>query len=816
MIPGTNLRLLAPASGGYVIEGSATLDLNEFLHFTPSSAGNRRTYTIHMIVKTNSANWGGFNAANGGNISGGDGLGADVFGGFGSGITKGNYSSGWSYIAESTAKQRDFSAWYDYTLVYDVTQSTSTNRVKVYINGTQVALDQGSPSFPAQNSDYSIGNTVEHNIGMWVNRTGFGGGFQLARFAWVDGAALTPAAFGETNDDGFWEINEVNVDTWGTNGVLLEGGSNIAAGTDTSGEGNNWGRSATLTATNDSPTDNSTNYYGDYATWDPLVLTDGALSNGNLTTTTTSAVQLLLGSTLATPLSGTFWVEGTIDDRGNHVNNPASGWRDNTNPADYPYNSSGWYGTKFAYIQGDGDLVTPSGTSSTFVPAFVDGDMWGWAVDIDNKAMYFAYKPASGSWTWANSATVQEIEAGNTTNATYTWTGDNTFLHSMAAYSSSGTCAVTTNFGATAWNDDTFQPTGFVGLATQNLPEPAIANPDDHFHSQVVTHDGSSTAATCTFNLDTYEWLAIIKNTTGAVENWYMIDSLRGVTKVVTMNTNAAETTDANMLTVSGTTFTLGSTLSNRNYLVEFHRAGLAADTASNEEGSLNTTATSVNLTSGFAISTYTGTGSNTNYGHGLNSAPEWTITKLRVGSTQGNYAWHVGLGAGTKVIYPHLTNAIDTAATVWNSTVPSATLNSLGTSVGVNTNTYTYVNWSWHSVDGFSKFGSYEGNGNADGAFVNTGFAQESMFVKNIDAVENWVAKLQVLDNTNENISRIFFEQTAAADTSTSSANMDMVSNGFKNRGTNAQSNSAATFIYGAWGGRAMTDGAINQGRAK
>ena len=112
----------------------------------------------------------------------------------------------------------------------------------------------GSSAYPALNAEYSIGNTVEHNIGAWVDRSGFIGGFQLARFAWVDGAALTPAAFGETSDDGFWQINEVDVDTWGDLGVLLEGGSNIAAGTDTSGEGNDWGRSATLTATNDGPT----------------------------------------------------------------------------------------------------------------------------------------------------------------------------------------------------------------------------------------------------------------------------------------------------------------------------------------------------------------------------------------------------------------------------------------------------------------------------------------------------------------------------------------------------------------------------------
>jgi hypothetical protein len=313
--------------------------------------------------------------------------------------------------------------------------------------------------------------------------------------------------------------------------------------------------------------------------------------------------------------------------------------------------------------------------------------------------------------------------------------------------------------------------------------------------------------------------LAIIKNTTGAVENWYMIDSLRGVTKVVTMNTNDAETTDANVLTVSGTTFTLGSTLGAKNYLVEFHKAGLAADTASNEEGSLNTTATSVNLTSGFAISTYTGTGSNTNYGHGLNSAPEWTITKLRVGSTQGNYAWHVGLGDGTKLIYPHLTNAVDTAASIWNSTAPSATLNSLGTSVGVNTNTYTYVNWSWHSVDGYSKFGSYTGNLNADGPFVAMNGSPASSMTKRNEGGWNWNYHAQVL-GANENYQYLIPNATTAMNTTASVNGMDFLSNGRKIRdgGNNNINGNGIQHLTMDWGGRPIQGNGTDtsQGRAK
>jgi len=359
-------------------------------------------------------------------------------------------------------------------------------------------------------------------------------------------------------------------------------------------------------------------------------------------------------------------------------------------------------------------------------------------------------------------------------------------------------------------------PDGAKGVSSQTLTEPAVINPDEHFFSKVVDHDGSSTVTTCSFNLETNEWLAIIKNTTGAAEGWYMIDSVRGVTKVVFMNTTAAETTDANVLTVSGATFTLGSTLSDKDYYVEFHKAGLTSAKASNTEGSLNTTATSANTTSGFAISTYVGEGANRTYGHGLDSAPEWTITKLRVGADQGNYAWHVKLGGGTKIIYPHLDNAVDTEASIFNSTVPSATLNSLGNQVGVNTDDYTYVNWSWHGVEGYSLFSDYVGNLDADGPVVVMSGSPAASMTKRNEAGWNWNYHAQVL-GANENYQYLIPNATTAMNTTSSVNEMDFLANGRKIRdgGNNNVNGDGIQHLTMDWGGRPLTDNAINQGRA-
>ena len=358
-------------------------------------------------------------------------------------------------------------------------------------------------------------------------------------------------------------------------------------------------------------------------------------------------------------------------------------------------------------------------------------------------------------------------------------------------------------------------PDGAKGVSSQTLTEPAVINPDEHFFSKVVDHDGSSTVTTCSFNLETNEWLAIIKNTTGAAEGWYMIDSVRGVTKVVFMNTNAAETTDANVLTVSGATFTLGSTLSDKDYYVEFHKAGLTSAKASNTEGSLNTTATSANTTSGFAISTYVGEGANRTYGHGLDSAPEWTITKLRVGADQGNYAWHVKLGGGTKIIYPHLDNAVDTEASIFNSTVPSATLNSLGNQVGVNTDDYTYVNWSWHDVDGYSSIGSYIATvpASANGPFAFLGGSPQSMLIKDFVGAANWEIFSTAMSPTNPMVNEIF--PNTAGDIGTNGG-IDFTSTGMKALNTGDPNNTGRSYIYMAFGLRALTDGGVNQSKAK
>ena len=573
--------------------------------------------------------------------------------------------------------------------------------------------------------------------------------------------------------------------------------------------GNNFTKTGTITATSDSPTNDADNEYGNWATLDALYTPKLNFIGGSFYqgTNTYSEGNLRCAASAA---SGRGEIRSTISLATGHVyaemklnaiGNSAAGVglisiENNvvTNHCVFARKSSS--DTTTHMIDGGGDPSAGNDTGGDWTT----GNSAGVAVDIDNNSVVII-NPNTGG---ANSAFTP----------TSSMAGKNIMIVPVKdSHATNRTLDGTMNYGsgATAFVHASSIPTGANDrMVSYQQPTPAIINPEEHFHSVVVTHNGTSTASTCTFNLDTYEWLAIIKNTTGAAEKWYWIDSLRGVTKYISSDSTAASTTDANVMSVSGTTFTLGSTLGAKNYLVEFHKAGLASATASNEEGSLNTTETSANTVSGFAISTYTGTGSNATCGHGLTSAPEFIAIKDISTGSAGWINYHIGMG-GTKFIKFDTAQAAQTLATVFQDTNPSATLITMGTANSINTNEKLHVSYAWHSVEGYSSFGSIEGNGNANGAFVNLGFAHGKFFAKGMDASSSWWGYDKQTSPNNPDLGAIWYDNT---DPQQSAGRADRVFNGVKFRNAN-DPNSANTTIYGAWGGRAMTDGAINQGRA-
>ena len=209
------------------------------------------------------------------------------------------------------------------------------------------------------------------------------------------------------------------------------------------------------------------------------------------------------------------------------------------------------------------------------------------------------------------------------------------------------------------------------------------------------------------------------------------------------------------------------------------------------------------NTTAGFSIVTYTGNGtSGATIGHGLNSAPEWTIIRRR-SDAEAWVVWHTSFGSAQSNVRLNGTDAVDTSSSaMFNNTFPTSSLITLGNGNFVNTNTETYVAYCFSEVKGYSKFGSYTGNGNADGAFVYTGFRPAWVMVKRSNSTGYWVMFDNTRQTENENNSWLLANDTS--DEGTNSTGMDFVSNGFKLRNSSTggihNNISGSTYIYMAF----------------
>jgi hypothetical protein len=259
---------------------------------------------------------------------------------------------------------------------------------------------------------------------------------------------------------------------------------------------------------------------------------------------------------------------------------------------------------------------------------------------------------------------------------------------------------------------------------------------------------------------------------------------VRGVNNALVTDTTAAETVDSGVTAFNSNGFNLG-TGGNYNTSSATYVAWCWDKAA----------------TPGLDIVTYTGTGANRTISHSLGVAPSMLICKQRTTSSTTNWAvWHSSL-ASTEYLLLNSTNAKATGATYWNSTSPTSTVFSLGTAADVNTNTGTYVAYLWSAVSGFSAFGSYTGNGNADGPFVFCNFAPAFVMIKRTDAATyNWAISDYQRPGYNQ-VQRQLFPNQAVAETNDTVRTIDLLSNGFKLRNANADTNaSAGTYIYAAF----------------
>jgi hypothetical protein len=321
-----------------------------------------------------------------------------------------------------------------------------------------------------------------------------------------------------------------------------------------------------------------------------------------------------------------------------------------------------------------------------------------------------------------------------------------------------------------------------------------LDKPTDYFNTVLYVGNNSTNVITGVGFQPDFVWLKDRVNANS--HNVY--DVVRGTTKALLPNlTNAEITRTTGLTSFDSDGFTLGSYGGHNESSGNVAWNWLADNTSgsSNTDGSITSTV-SANTTSGFSIVSYTGNGTLSTVGHGLSSSPSFFVIKDRDNGTYDWFAYHKSLGA-TKYLRLSGTDASTTSSVLWNDTEPTSSVFTIGGSfLGGNTNGNNYIAYCFAEVKGFSKIGSYVGNGNADGTFVYTGFKPAFVLLKNYGAAgDSW----QLHDNKRLGYNvdnNILFPNTSG--TESTADVIDILSNGFKLRTTASGWNSSGgSYIY-------------------
>ena len=325
-----------------------------------------------------------------------------------------------------------------------------------------------------------------------------------------------------------------------------------------------------------------------------------------------------------------------------------------------------------------------------------------------------------------------------------------------------------------------------------------INKSSDHFNTLLYVGNGSDGHAITGvgFKPD-FVWT---KNRDHAADN-YIHDIVRGVEKAIRTNNNSATyETSINLQSFDTDGFTVGTQdglNKNGDNIVSWNWVAGGSQGSSNTDGSINTTYTSANTTSGFSIIQYNGNGyAGATIGHGLGVAPKCVIIKRT--DTTSNWIFGTHATGFNKFLYLNDTATETTNSGTFNDTAPSTSVITLGSWNDVNNSSGTYVAYAFAEKTGFSKFGLYEGTGSTDGAFIYTGFKPAFVLLKGKGNSSNWGIHDSGRDVDNPVAKGLIANLSNVEDTSTF---MDFYSNGFKLRSSSTNRNgSGQGYVYMAF----------------
>lgn len=631
---------------------------------------------------------------------------------------------------------RDVGSWYHVYVQIDTAQADVANRLKVYVNGL---LRTGSGTIYTQNDDTQFGNNTTIRVGtLSYSAAGFWDGY-MSEIIVTDDITTTYTDFGKEKN-GIW-IPKRYTGTYGTNGFHLDFADSGDLGNDVSGNNNDF-TSSGLAADDqvlDSPTNN-------YPTISQLSLGVGTLSNGGLQTdSVTSGL-----ASIKIPNIGKWYAEFTAASAtvmvgiGTLERSPAA------------FLGSDVYGWTY---HGGGNKYT-GGSGFGYGASFTSNDVIGVAVDTTAKTITM-YK--------------NNVSQGEMFNAL----PDDLFFGT-----GQDAAGGIWNFGQLGFAYT--PPSGFKALNSNNLPIPSIKDSSKGFDVVIWTGDDVD-GRDIPVTFDPADGSLIWTKTRNVGYSHHLYDTVRGAGAEKELRSDEA--------------FTEGSDTSEQyGYLSAFNTDGFRVSDGSvgNEylnDGGNNYVAWCFRMGSkyGFDIIADEGTGIAHAINHNLGGTPELIIRKSR-DSVQSWPVYHYHAlnktDPETDVAFLNITNAWADSNVYWNGTAPTLTQFTVGTDAAVNENTKNFITYLWRSIPQFSKVFSFEGNGNADGAFVYCGFRPRYLLIKNtVSATRSWWlhdTERSIMNPVNENLRA---DDPAVEDTTSC---LDILSNGFKIRTTNTNWNAS------------------------
>ena len=777
---------------------------NSKLTRTPSSSGNQKKWTSSFWVKrskigTTQYLW------SGGSYSGNNGIAAIYFGSDDKITTYFDTSGANPYGPVNSRLYRDTSAWYHIVWAVDAANTIQ----KIWVNGVEETLASGNNP---PNYDYGMnrsGTLQAFGIAAWGGSPNLNG--YLAEITHLDNQYLNETYFGEFKN-GVWIAKEYT-GSYGTNGFRLQfnqtgtgTASTSTIGADTSGNTNHFTSSGIVASDCDMPDSPENNF----CTMNPLhfrasygmaTLSEGNLAYGDAGLSSSWGAQF---STFNLN-SGKWYAE--VLTKGNSSCSIGV-----MNVGHYGYqhflvqNPQNETGNWTLFMDGtdtksrlNGSLADPTYT------AFNNDQVLGIALNADDKELSF-YVDGTLQ-TGLGSSGVIDISTGGSSNDAWSFTANTangsgvTFVWNFGQDSSfAGDETATSNSDANG--NGTFHtalPSSFLALCSANLPEPTISpnadtQADDYFNTVLYTGTGSSGQAITGVGFKP-DWLWQKKRSGASSHN--VFDSNRGVAKRLYTNGDGAEDEPNQITSFDTDGFTINSGNDSSATYVAWNWKANGGVIATNTAGSI-TSSVQANTTAGFSIVTYTGNQTNgATIGHGLNDIPQMIIHKNR-SVTDDWSVYTKTVGTGKKLFLN------DTVAETSTSNYPTTPTNSVfyvGAGVEVNGNGNSMLAYCFHSVESYSKFGSYTGNGSTNGTFVYTGFRPAWVMFKKISATDDWVIIDSTRDIDNVASQTLYANGSFAEDSNVTNRSVDFLSNGFKLRSSGTYINlSSGTFIYMAF----------------